>query len=129
MFGVDRLIPALLVLGIPLYDAAFVVIMRWREGRPVYLGDNMHLSHRLIRAGFSKTETALILWGLAFILAGVGAMSMHAGVASRYMSLLIALSFMLIITVLLIKKEKENGAVENNNAGEIRGSAPRKVDP
>ena len=128
-YGLDRLIPALLVLGIPLYDAAFVVVMRWREGRPVYLGDNRHLSHRLVRTGFSKTETALILWGLAFILAGVGAMSMHAGVASRYMSLLIALSFMLIVTVLVIKKEKETGVVDNSPTGKARGSPTRNADP
>ncbi len=114
-FGLDYLIPPLLIIGVPLYDAVFVVVIRWSEGRPVYLGDNKHLSHRLVRCGFSPTEASLILWGLALILAGVGAMSIRAGCASRYISLLIAVSFMLIVTVLVMKKEKENGLVRNRS--------------
>ena len=94
--------------SMPLFDAAFVVFMRWREGRPVYLGDNRHLSHRLTRCGFSRTESVLILWGVALILGGVGALSIHGGNLSRYMAFLISAGFMLIITVLIVKKEKES---------------------
>jgi UDP-GlcNAc:undecaprenyl-phosphate GlcNAc-1-phosphate transferase len=107
LLGLDHLIPPLLVLGVPLYDAAFVVYMRWYEGRPVYLGDNRHLSHRLIRCGFSKTESALILWGIALILGGVGALSMHATYMVRYLSFLVSLGFMLIITILIIRREHQ----------------------
>jgi UDP-GlcNAc:undecaprenyl-phosphate GlcNAc-1-phosphate transferase len=110
LFGLDNLIPPLLVMGVPLYDAAFVVFMRWREGRPVYLGDNQHLSHRLVRCGFSVTETVLILWGLALILGGIGAMSMSATYYFRYVAFLVGISFMLIITILVIKKEKQSAA-------------------
>ena len=34
LFGLDKLIPPILVMGVPLYDAAFVVFMRAKEGRP-----------------------------------------------------------------------------------------------
>lgn len=114
VFGVDNLIPPLLVMGVPLYDAAFVVFMRWREKRPVYLGDNKHLSHRLVRCGFSTTESTLILWGLALILGGMGAMSLRGEYPSRFMSFLIGLSLMLIVTVLVMKKEKQATASSEN---------------
>jgi UDP-GlcNAc:undecaprenyl-phosphate GlcNAc-1-phosphate transferase len=51
--GFSHLIPAVLIMGVPLYDAAFVVLMRGVDRRPIYLGDNFHLSHRLVRAGFT----------------------------------------------------------------------------
>ena len=70
--GASELVPAVLIMGVPLFDAAFVVVMRAVEGRPVYLGDDQHLSHRLVRGGFSPAEAVVILWGLGLFLAGVG---------------------------------------------------------
>lgn len=62
----------LLVLAVPLLDLVSVVIIRWRLGKPFYVGDNNHLSHRLVRAGFSQTRAVLIIWALA---AGIGALA------------------------------------------------------
>jgi UDP-GlcNAc:undecaprenyl-phosphate/decaprenyl-phosphate GlcNAc-1-phosphate transferase len=55
----------LLVLAVPLADLVWVVILRWRAGRPFYLGDTNHLSHRLVRRGWSKPAAVLIIWVLA----------------------------------------------------------------
>lgn len=123
LYGLDYMIPPVLVMGVPLYDAAFVVFMRWREKRPIYLGDNKHLSHRLVRCGFSRTESTLILWGVAFIMGGIGAMSMTAPYYTRYMAFLVAMAIMLIITVLVVKKEKKTISMqEANNQSESKTS-------
>jgi UDP-GlcNAc:undecaprenyl-phosphate/decaprenyl-phosphate GlcNAc-1-phosphate transferase len=58
------LIP-LLVLAVPLADMAYVVVLRWRLGKPFYIGDTNHLSHRLVRKGFSQTLAVLLIWLLA----------------------------------------------------------------
>jgi UDP-GlcNAc:undecaprenyl-phosphate GlcNAc-1-phosphate transferase len=55
----------LLVLAVPLGDMAYVVILRWRLGKPFYVGDTNHVSHRLHRAGCSRTLAVLIVWALA----------------------------------------------------------------
>ena len=55
----------LLILALPLGDLVWVVILRWRLGQPFYVGDNNHLSHRLIRKGFNRTQAVLIIWLLA----------------------------------------------------------------
>lgn len=55
----------LLILAVALGDMAWVVVLRWRAGRPVYLGDTNHLSHRLVRRGCSKTTAVLLVWLLA----------------------------------------------------------------
>jgi UDP-GlcNAc:undecaprenyl-phosphate GlcNAc-1-phosphate transferase len=61
------LIP-LLVLGVPLFDLVRVVVVRWRIGQPFYMADNNHLSHRLVRAGLSRTCAVLLIWLAAAIL-------------------------------------------------------------
>ena len=57
----------LLVLAIPLLDLAWVVLLRWRSGKPFYVGDNNHLSHRLMRAGLTRTTAVLLIWVAAAI--------------------------------------------------------------
>lgn len=61
-------ISPLLILGVPLLDLAWVVIIRWRLGKPFWIGDNNHLSHRLNRTGLSRPNAVLVLWlaGLVF---------------------------------------------------------------
>jgi len=107
LFGIDHFIPPLLVMGVPIYDAAFVVFMRWRERRPIYLGDNKHLSHRLVRCGFSRTESTLILWGTALILGGIGAMCIATQYYVRYIAFFVALAILLAGTMIIIRREKK----------------------
>lgn len=61
----------LLILAVPLLDLVWVVVLRWRLGQPFYMGDNNHLSHRLVRRGFSRTEAVLLIWALGAALGGL----------------------------------------------------------
>lgn len=63
----------LLVLAIPLADLAWVVVLRWRMGKPFYVGDTNHLSHRLVRLGLSGTTAVLLIWLAA---AAIGALAL-----------------------------------------------------
>jgi UDP-GlcNAc:undecaprenyl-phosphate/decaprenyl-phosphate GlcNAc-1-phosphate transferase len=57
----------LLVLAVPLADLVWVVLLRWRLGRPFYVGDNNHLSHRLVRRGCSRPMAVLLIWFCAAV--------------------------------------------------------------
>jgi UDP-GlcNAc:undecaprenyl-phosphate GlcNAc-1-phosphate transferase len=61
----------LLVLAVPLADLAWVVMLRTRAGKPFWIGDTNHLSHRLVRAGLSRTRAVLVIWLLAAIIGAV----------------------------------------------------------
>jgi UDP-GlcNAc:undecaprenyl-phosphate GlcNAc-1-phosphate transferase len=61
------------VLGIALGDLVWVVLLRWSAGKPFYLGDNNHLSHRLTRKGFTPRGAVLLIWLLA---AGAGVLGL-----------------------------------------------------
>ncbi|MEO6033693.1 MAG: MraY family glycosyltransferase [Verrucomicrobiota bacterium] len=55
----------LLILAIPLADLVCVVLIRWKLGKPFYIGDNNHFSHRLVRRGWSRVLTVIFIWLLA----------------------------------------------------------------
>lgn len=57
----------LLVLAIPLLDLAQVSLFRTLSKKPFWIGDTNHLSHRLTRAGLSRTGAVLVLWLMAAI--------------------------------------------------------------
>jgi len=58
----------LLILAVPLGDLVWVVLLRWRMGKPFYVGDTNHLSHRLVQMGFSRAKAVLLIWLLALVI-------------------------------------------------------------
>ena len=58
----------LLILAVPLGDLVWVVVFRWRRGKPFYIGDTNHLSHRLVRLGLTRTQAVLVIWLIATVL-------------------------------------------------------------
>src|SRR5678815_150666 len=68
----------LLVLAVPLGDLAWVVILRTRMGKPFYIGDTNHLSHRLVRLGLSKTTAVLLIWFLATLIGSLALLALRA---------------------------------------------------
>jgi UDP-GlcNAc:undecaprenyl-phosphate GlcNAc-1-phosphate transferase len=51
----------LLILGVPIFDLVSVTIIRVRRGQPVWVGDTSHVSHRLVRRGYSRSQAVLLL--------------------------------------------------------------------
>lgn len=59
----------LLLLAVPILDTCVAVVSRMRRKKSVFKGGQDHLSHRLMRKGFSKRQSAFALWSLAGIFA------------------------------------------------------------
>jgi UDP-GlcNAc:undecaprenyl-phosphate GlcNAc-1-phosphate transferase len=57
----------LLILAVPLGDMAWVVVLRTLKGQPFYVGDTNHLSHRLVRGGWSKSGAVASIWFLGAV--------------------------------------------------------------
>jgi len=57
----DIFLPVCLLL-VPIYDTFSVIWIRYKEKRPVYLGDSNHLSHRLTAIGWSQKKVVNILF-------------------------------------------------------------------
>ncbi len=61
-----------LVLGVPLFDTFSVILIRWREKRPLFVGDNSHFSHRLVKLGMSTRQAVVFIY-LATLCVGISA--------------------------------------------------------
>ncbi|MAD23515.1 MAG: hypothetical protein CMO44_05000 [Verrucomicrobiales bacterium] len=67
------IITPLLILFIPLTDLISIIVIRCRLGQPIWVGDNNHFSHRLVRSGHPKTRAVLLL---LLISAAIGALTL-----------------------------------------------------
>jgi UDP-GlcNAc:undecaprenyl-phosphate GlcNAc-1-phosphate transferase len=67
------LLTPLLILGLPIFDTAFVILMRIKQGRSIFRKSNDHLSLRFLKLGYSKNKTLLSMSLLAvfFSLSGI----------------------------------------------------------
>jgi UDP-GlcNAc:undecaprenyl-phosphate GlcNAc-1-phosphate transferase len=55
----------ILVFGVPIFDAIFVVIRRIVSRQPVTQADKRHLHHTLLKKGYSQRQTVWILYTVA----------------------------------------------------------------
>ena len=66
----------LLVMAVPLYDTASVVLIRIREGRSPFQPDRSHFSHRLVERGLTPPRAVATI-DLVTLAAGLGALLLH----------------------------------------------------
>ena len=66
-------VPIALILAVPLFDTAFVLVLRRLAGRKASKGGTDHVSHRLVSLGFSERSAVRILYLLGLVSGGVAA--------------------------------------------------------
>ena len=94
------LMPVLL-LAVPIIDTTTVVVIRLREGRPIYVGDARHLSHTLVERGFSQRSAVLIIY-LMTLCFGLSALTLRdASASSTLLVLAQSLSFIAVVLALM----------------------------
>ncbi|MGH9241671.1 MAG: hypothetical protein ACRD3G_26790 [Vicinamibacterales bacterium] len=67
------IVPIALILAVPLFDTAFVLVLRRLAGRKASKGGTDHVSHRLVSLGFSERTAVRFLYLLGLIAGGVAA--------------------------------------------------------
>ncbi len=55
-----------LALGVPIFDAMFVVYKRFASKSPIAKADTGHVHHRLIKRGLSQYQAVLLIYGMTF---------------------------------------------------------------
>jgi UDP-GlcNAc:undecaprenyl-phosphate GlcNAc-1-phosphate transferase len=104
-YGLDAYVPAMLLLGVPLFDILFSVVRRRREGRPLFHGDARHLSHRLVGAGLDAASAVMLLWGVHLILTAWGVIALSQRPLGRYAMLLVILVALTLLSSILVRLE------------------------
>jgi len=95
-----------LVLALPILDTATVTVIRWREGRPIYVGDSRHLSHRLVSLGMRPPLAVATIY-LMTLGIGLGAVGLaHADFVHSLLILVQALTVVAVVLVLLFYERR-----------------------
>lgn len=98
ILGGARLATALLVLGIPILDYAYVIYTRLRTGRAAMHYDLGHLQHRLLNAGLPRSAILGLLYSVT-ILAGFAALFLEKTQKLFGFGALLVLAFGVIVAL------------------------------
>ena len=101
------LIP-ILVLSVPLYDTFSVMFIRRREGRPLFVGDKRHFSHRLLDLGMSHRQAVVFIYLVCFGVGMTAILLPYISLPASFIVLLQALVVYSLITVLISIGRKNN---------------------
>ncbi len=94
------LLTPLLLLGLPLLDTFYLILRRWKEGKPVYRKSKDHLALVLRERGWEERKVLLFMGGISsiFVFSGVLITRLRNLYASLY------LVSLLIIVLFIFKK-------------------------
>jgi len=92
----------LVVLAVPLYDFISVTILRLRQGKSPFVGDQQHFSHRLVARGMSQRQAVLTIY-LATAGTGLGATFLNQ--VSNAGAVLIFIQTVLIVLIIAILEQ------------------------
>jgi len=100
----------LVILAVPLYDTLSVIIIRIKRGKPVYIGDTNHFSHRLVALGMTQRGAVLFIYLVCFC-AGVPALFLpHLRLPGALLVIAQTVSLLLVIAFLeYFAKKKGRG--------------------
>ncbi|MBI4709406.1 MAG: undecaprenyl/decaprenyl-phosphate alpha-N-acetylglucosaminyl 1-phosphate transferase [Candidatus Portnoybacteria bacterium] len=81
----SKVATALLVLGLAVLDAFWVIWQRIKNKAPIWKGDNRHLHHQLLRAGLSQKQVVILFW---LVSAAFGAIALISGTQGKLLAFL-----------------------------------------
>lgn len=104
-----KIATAVLVMGIPILDVAWVIFRRLWYGVSPFQADRKHLHFRLLDIGFSQKQTVLILYGIAAVFGFVAVFLQSMG---KLVALIFLLAVMvgLAISTVVVYNQKNKGS-------------------
>jgi UDP-GlcNAc:undecaprenyl-phosphate GlcNAc-1-phosphate transferase len=91
------------LLAVPILDTSVAVISRLRRQVSPFQGGQDHLSHRLIRSGLSRKQTAATLWGLSGVFSVIAIFMSKSNVILENLLVAVATLLWVILFVLFVK--------------------------
>ncbi len=77
----------ILILGVPIFDMLFVMVLRYRKGISMFLGSKDHYALRCRKAGFSVRQIALMSYAATFMFGGCALLIMQSSFAVSFVAL------------------------------------------
>jgi UDP-GlcNAc:undecaprenyl-phosphate GlcNAc-1-phosphate transferase len=125
ILGSAKVAVALLVLGVPIIDAFWIIVRRISQRRSPFSPDRGHLHHRLLDVGLSHRQTVLLIYGIC---AGLGVLSLLLSGAGQVYAFL---GVFVVIGLLLFGLARlDLGRGRSGSEGRIEPESPlREASP
>lgn len=104
-----KLATAGLVLGIPILDAAWVILRRLTSGQSPFIGDRKHLHHRLLDAGLGQKQTVILYWTCSALF---GAIALGSRTYGKTLTALAMLGVMILLGGTLVALEQYKAKIK-----------------
>lgn len=124
LMGGAKLAAALLVLGIPLLDSAFIIIYRVLRGRSPMASDRGHLHHRLHDIGLSHGQVVIIFMALCGTFGLVGMINSTAipHLPLVKLGVMVVMAALLLALVVFISRRQFDRASRASRASRGEGA-------
>ncbi len=97
ILGTAKVAVALLVLGVPIIDAFWIIVRRLAQGRSPFSPDRGHLHHRLLDVGLSHRQTVLLIYAICVALAVMALVLSGTDQLYAFMGVFVVSGFVLFI--------------------------------
>lgn len=94
-----KIATALLIMGIPILDAAWVILRRLFRKKSPFIADKKHLHFRLLDIGFHQRDVVLFLW---FLSLSFGSLALLFQGKAKIFALGVLVIVMILLALLLI---------------------------
>lgn len=105
ILGGSKLATSFLVLGLPILDGLWVIMQRIKGKKSIFLADQRHLHHRLLKLGLSEKQTTFFFWIMSLIF---GLLVIPASTQVKFFGLIILVGASLLFFAVLDIIEKRN---------------------
>jgi UDP-GlcNAc:undecaprenyl-phosphate GlcNAc-1-phosphate transferase len=117
--GTNFVFPVLMpiaILSVPLFDTLSVIAIRIKEGRPIYVGDKKHFSHKLVRLGMTHKQAVWFIYLVTFCV-GLSA-TMFSGTTPVDSALMLIQIVGIYAMIVILIRVAKNLMKMNNISGE-----------
>jgi len=107
--SVFALAKPMVILAVPVFDTASVLVIRLKNRKPLFLGDKNHFSHRLVALGMTRKQAVLFIYLVTFC-TGLGALLIRELDVGGVLIILLQVLIIFAIIVLLEKVHTRDDA-------------------
>jgi UDP-GlcNAc:undecaprenyl-phosphate/decaprenyl-phosphate GlcNAc-1-phosphate transferase len=104
IFSGGKIATALLIMGFPILDAAWVILRRLWEKKSPFKGDLRHFHHRLLGVGFTERQAICFIYVLSAVFGGV---ALFSGSKQKLIALGVMFILMTILAILVVSKGRK----------------------
>lgn len=101
------------ILAVPIFDTLSVILIRVRNGKPIYVGDKNHFSHRLVALGMSHRRAVFFIHMITLC---EGSAALILALISEPLGAYVVLSQTILFFAIIAMLEKTRNHVNNHHS-------------